>query len=442
MPTKRSIYGLVSNGRLLAVSLLLFAGLLGQTACTRDEVAAAVATVAVQLEATLEPWGATAVANAQTLPTRIPAAIATAKAQPQPTSIDVSPTQLPPAGATPLPSATTLPVATMLPTATVLPTNTDAPTATPVPTQTAVPTEPNTATPLPTVTLTPSPTSTPYPERVEVPGGAMILIPGGYFQMGATAASLAEECAAFREGCQTEWFTASEPVHTVLLGRYYIDANEVTNEAYAAFLNELGPEPMCAGQPCLDAGQSQIILQEGAFSPPADAGLPATGVTWYGAAAFCAWRGGRLPSEAEWEKAAAWHPDSATARRYPWGDAFDGTALNFCDASCTEPQANPDFDDGFAELAPVASFENGRSAAGLYDMAGNVWEWVADIYAANYYTQSPAANPTGPETGEERVVRGGSWFDTANFMAAAIRFPSAPENADRTIGFRCAADTP
>ncbi len=420
MPTKCCTPGLVSNGRVIAVLLLLLAGLLSQAACTRDEVAAAISTVAVQLEATLEPWGATAIANAQNRDTPVPAAVATVEAQ------AVTTIAIPAAtGIHPSPTAANLPTDTFQPTAT------------------AEPTEPPTVTPLPTVTMSPTPTITPFPERVDVSGGFMVLIPEGQFQMGATADSLVEECATFREGCQPEWFAASEPVHTVSLDRYYIDAHEVTNAAFATFLNEIGSDPICNGQPCLDAEQSQLTLQDGVYvSSEGSFANPAAGVTWYGAAAFCDWRGARLPTEAEWERAAAWQTDSATARRYPWGDEFDGAAVNFCDASCTEPQANADFDDGFAEVAPVASFAVGRSPSGLYDTAGNVWEWVADWYAENYYAQSIETNPTGPETGDERVVRGGSWFDTANFMAAAIRFPSAPDNADRTIGFRCAADLP
>jgi formylglycine-generating enzyme required for sulfatase activity len=404
----------------IAISFLLLAGTLGQTACTRDEVAAAIATAAVQLEATLEPLGATAAANIQGLEASVPATVATLQASPSPAT-----------------ESATAAIAESAPA------NTVAPSPTLLPTVTAIPTEPNTATPLPTVTMTATPTSTPYPEQIAVSGSVMLLIPAGSFQMGADAASLTEECNAFRDGCQEAWFAASEPVHTVLLSRYYIDMHEVTNAAWAAFLNELGPDPVCNGQPCLDVEQSQMVLrdskyvsQDGAFANPA------AGVTWHGAAAFCAWRGARLPTEAEWERAAAWQPATATALRYPWGDAFDGTAVNFCDASCAEPQADTDYDDGFAEVAPVASFANGRSPADLYDMAGNVWEWVADWYDPNYYAQSPESNPTGPETGNERVVRGGSWFDTANFMATSIRFPSAPDNADRTIGFRCAADLP
>lgn len=267
----------------------------------------------------------------------------------------------------------------------------------------------------------------------------MVFIPGGTFQMGATAESLAAECNKFREGCQPDWFAASEPVHIVLLRRYYIDIHEVTSDSFVNFLND--NDGQCLGQPCLDVKQSQITVQGGEYSIAPEMGNnPATGVTWYGAVAYCEWRGGRLPTEAEWEKAAVWDAEARAAYRYPWGDTFDGRLANFCDSSCDEPQANSAFNDGYPQMAPVTSQEEGRSPYGLYNMGGNVWEWVADWFDPTYYTHSAGADPTGPNEGEAKVVRGGSWFDTGNYMAAAIRFPSPPDNADRTIGFRCAAN--
>lgn len=269
----------------------------------------------------------------------------------------------------------------------------------------------------------------------------MLLVSDGTFFMGASAESLQSECSAFRDGCQTSWFSASEPVHVVLLAPYYVDSQEVSNNAYTAFLNET--ENPCGTQLCLDIGESELLFDQGDYRSPEDRGdHPVTGVTWYGAAAYCEWRGARLPSEAEWERAAAWDDATAVAFRYPWGDDFDGELVNFCDSSCEQPQANADFADGFAETAPVTGFAAGRSPVGAYNMAGNVWEWVSDWYDPDYYSQSTDSNPLGPESGVEKVVRGGSWFDTGNFMASAIRFPSAPDNADRTIGFRCAADLP
>lgn len=412
-------------------SLIMAAGL-SQTGCTRDDVAAAISTVAVQLEATLEPWGATTVANAQS-------AYSTAKAPITPTAISsVSET-----GNLALQIDDPLPITAspqaLLATSTAFPVDTA--TATPSATATPEPTATSTATYTSTPTPTQTPSPTPYPAQVEVPGGTMILIPGGYFHMGADAAALAEECNKFRDGCQPDWFAASEPIHPVLLGRFYIDEHEVTTTAFVDFLNENGD--ICGNPACFKPEESQIAQQGNLFTAVDEVGnQPVTGVTWYGAAAFCEWRSARLPTEAEWERAAAWDEESSTARRYPWGDEFEGRVLNFCDTSCDEPQANADYDDGYPGLAPVASFVAGRSPSGLFDMAGNVWEWVADWYDPSYYDKSVTSNPTGPDAGEEKVVRGGSWFDTGNFAASAIRFPSSPGNADRTIGFRCAADLP
>ena len=434
MPINRKAKSLAARGQILFVALVFLVFILAQTSCTRDEVAAAISTVAVQLEATLEPWGATTVANAQ-------AVYSTAKAPVTPTMTMISPATHEPALQALTTEQKSIEVQNLPVTSTATPEPIDTPTAVPSATFTPTPTSTLSPTPTPTSTPTHTPTATPHPLQIDVPGGSMILIPGGFSQMGATARSLAEECNTFREGCQSEWFSASEPVHSVLLGRYYIDTHEVTAAAFANFLNENSGE--CEGLPCIDLEQSQIVLMDDlVFAGEEVANQPITGVTWYGASAYCQWRGVRLPTEAEWEKAAAWDGESSTSQRYPWGDEFDGQALNFCDASCTEPQANEEFNDGYPELAPVASFENGRSPAGLYDMAGNVWEWVADWYDKSYYDETDELNPLGPETGEEKVVRGGSWFDTGNFAASAIRFPSEPDNADRTIGFRCAADLP
>jgi LysM repeat protein len=98
------------------------------------------------------------------------------------------------------------------------------------------------------------------------------------------------------------------------------------------------------------------------------------------------------------------------------------------------------YNDGYATAAPVGSYEGGRSPSGAFDMAGNVWEWTNDWYDAGYYGQSPDANPAGAESGEDKVVRGGSWFDTGNFTAAAIRFPAPPVESGDSIGFRCVQD--
>ena len=443
MSTYRPQKALGKRGLAWALFCFIVAVCLAQTACTRDEVAAAVATMAVEFEATLEPWGATTVANARALSTNVPAVIATSKAQPLSTLTFVD--DLTPEGVAFAEEIVTRPEVPS--SVAALPTAVSSPTTivTPAPLPTDVPTSGPTSSPSPTSTQTPAPMATPtrvsIAESVEVTGGSMILIPGGFFQMGASADDMAAECGLFREGCQSDWFRASEPIHTVLLRRYYIDAHEVTNDAFIEFLNQSGTN--CDGHICLDPEQSQLTLENGIWQAPEGlARHPVTGATWYGAAAFCQWREARLPTETEWEKAAAWDDTEAVARRYPWGDEFDGQALNFCDAACSEPQAAGDYDDTFAGTAPVASFPNGRSAYGLYDMAGNVWEWVADWYDPAYYEMSAEANPTGTETGEDRTVRGGSWFDTGNFTATAIRFPSSPDNSDKTIGFRCAADLP
>jgi len=434
-----------------AILIFLPVLLLHLSACTRDEAAAALGAAAVELKATLEPWGVTARANAIALGERLPAALATAKA-PVPTpgaSATVEPLTDDRRRTTDHGAPTAI---TMVVTIPLLDAAT--PSATPPPTTTPLPTAPSSPTPLPTRTPPPAPTATAAPPPAQlgvvlpaesgISGGTMALLPGGSFQMGANVSDLMALCATFRRNCQEAWFASAEPIHPVTLAPFYMDSHEVTNETFALFLNETGgAAALCLGYPCLNTDESQIVMADGVYV--VGGGLerrPAAGVTWYGAAAFCEWRGARLPTEAEWEMAAGWDDAAGASRLYPWGDAFDGKALNFCDANCQAEHANLAYNDGYTATAPVASYEAGRSPAGLYDMAGNVWEWVADWYDPTYYAASPEENPTGPLAGEERVVRGGSWYDTGYFTAVAVRFPSPPHNADKTLGFRCAADLP
>lgn len=407
-------------GYILITSLFL-------AGCTRDEVFSAVATAAIEFQATRV---ASQEVESNPISSTQEPNLALSRAESEDRATQTA------AAAAAVADTNAMPI---VETATEMPTET----ATSVATSTPEPPTPTTAptlTPTPRPSLTPSPT--PVPDVLEQGGAELFLVAGGEFEMGMDATLLLAECNIFRTGCQESWFSASGPVHTLSLPGFYIDATEVTNAAYAAFLNELEEsETGCLEQRCLNLEDSRLTLNEaGVYEVAEDeADYPITGVSWYGAAAFCAWRGGRLPSEAEWEKAAVWDPEAGTKTIYPWGDVFDGSVVNTCDASCQQPQANQDFDDGFPAEAPVASFEDGRSPSGAYDMGGNVWEWVADWYDSEYY-QAENVAPGGPVEGEDKVVRGGSWFDTGNFTAGSLRFPSPPANTDESIGFRCAAD--
>jgi formylglycine-generating enzyme required for sulfatase activity len=279
---------------------------------------------------------------------------------------------------------------------------------------------------------TPTPTPTPAPESEIVDDGhPMALVPAETFVMGSTEAdigaayALCESLIAYEE-CVGQDFEAETPAHEVSLDAFYIDQYEVTNREYADFLNEADNQ-VEGGVPWLEVNDDQVRIQEvdGVWEPlPGFGDHPVTEVTWHGAQAYCRSRGGRLPTEAEWEKAARWNPDTGEVTRYPWGNQAPDVNL-----------AN--YGPNVGHTTPVGSYPEGRSALGLYDMAGNVFEWVSDWYSPDFYADAPTDNPQGPDEGNLRVVRGGSWGDFPFLLRSANRGVLGPEGALNFIGFRC-----
>ena len=152
-------------------------------------------------------------------------------------------------------------------------------------------------------------------------------------------------------------------------------------------------------------------------------------MSWEDAVDYCDWREARLPTEAEWEKAARWDPETGETRNYPWGNEFPNiTLLNFFGAG--------------GQPVQVTSFPDSASAVGALNMAGNVLEWVADWYDADYYDVSPSENPQGPATGQFKVLRGGSFDTTSGGIIASTRFPFATKSTDNDFGIRCAMSPP
>ena len=224
----------------------------------------------------------------------------------------------------------------------------------------------------------------------------MALIPGGNFEMGDH----------FNEGA------SNHPVHTVCLVAFYMDIYEVTNAQYQKFMSATGHT-------------APKYWNNSRFNAPEH---PVVGVSWYEAAAYAEWAGKQLPTEAEWEKAAR---GGLTGKRYSWGDEPPDAGGVY--------RANYDpgnsAADGYAYTSPVGSFA--PNGYGLYDMAGNVWEWCADWYDNGYYANSPPNNPLGPDSGSYRVLRGGSCKDFANYLRVAGRFYLPPTYTSLSAGFRC-----
>lgn len=203
------------------------------------------------------------------------------------------------------------------------------------------------------------------------------------------------------------------PVHTVNLDGYWIQETKVTNRMY---------------DQCLKAGACTPPTQElggPVFSNPEYASHPVVGVNWDQAQAYCSWIQGSLPTEAQWEKAAR----GLNGNPYPWGTSNPSCDLlnfSYCNKSTND----------------VKAYQIGKSPFGLFDMAGNVFEWVSDWYDPTFYSQSPSANPTGPTSGEYRVVRGSSFETFPEQVSSAIRRFNERVDTGRDIGFRCVVNNP
>jgi serine/threonine-protein kinase len=225
-------------------------------------------------------------------------------------------------------------------------------------------------------------------------GMEMVYVPGGEFLMGPG-------------------------MKKVRVDAFWIDRTEITNAMYSR---------------CVEARACPPPSREN-YKKPEYANHPVIWVNWFQSLAYCRWAGRRLPTEAEWEKAAR----GTDGRLYPWGNEDpQNDMVNICDQTCNFKWNDKTIDDGFSQTVPVGSYPKGASPYGALDMSGNVWEWTADWFDETNYYVPQSVNPKGAKYGEKRVIRGGSWTDLFEYIQTTYRSKLVPEYALYNIGFRCA----
>lgn len=277
--------------------------------------------------------------------------------------------------------------------------------------------------------------SSPLPAHSGDVSADMVLIPAGEFTMGTPEGS--------------DGFPDEHPERLVFLSGYFLDRFEVSNQAYAAFVQATGHRPP------VNASQAATLWANNRPIPGIE-GHPVVNVSWEDADAYCRWAGKRLPTEAEWEKAAR----GTDGRRYPWGNDWDFSIANsasYWAQRTIEFKSGADWDAFWvkgegARLAkekgiqgeiltmPVDSLPGAASPYGLFGMAGNAAEWVQDWYDPNYYRSAPLTDPPGPSRGAIKAMRGGSWLKPAASLRTSDRDWGTMDSRPSGTGFRCAKD--
>lgn len=257
----------------------------------------------------------------------------------------------------------------------------------------------------------------------------MVYVPAGDFPMGSGEAEIAVARADCR-GCPEDWFDGERPRNTVYLDAYWIDRYEVTNAQFAKFIESGGYQMRMFWT---DEGWEWKTIEnrtQPKYWEDQDwnqTNYPVVGVIWFEALAYCRWAGARLPTEAEWERAAGWDADRQEKYIYPWGNDWDPAKANTVESA-------------LGSTTPVGHYcLEGASPVGACDMVGNVWEWVSSIYMP--YPYQPDDGRENSEAHETRALRGGSWLNERDRARVAYRLPPFPGDFilfDPTNGFRCA----